>query len=517
MVDAKEVTHGKMAMIMMTMTIISSTSIAASFSVTSFPTTTIRNTARQGTLLGVGEFSLKKKIMIAPQTFYKNWPITITTSTCLCSTMDKSDATKPKKKKKKQKKANGDSVIKNPKKRGDKQELNDIIRGMGLTPVEQITKTKDTITTPPSRTASPKKPSSSPSSTKTSMTSTSSSSTKHLILQQKANIDLQTQLQYVRNGHACLRSFLQPPKLLSTIRNDVIQYTNRREIQAWHQKLHVAVDSATKLPNTVKECREMFDALDIPIPFLQHFNSWRFLSSVRELVTSPLLTSAAYTLLHGDDNDNVINNDGVSSPSKKRRRKQHQRRKSVRLYQDSIFIKRINDNETPWHIDAKMAPFDTSHMVTFWIPLQNIPSEEEGGSGLCFVDQSHVDIALPYWNGADGDEYTRLDERYGGDDGVKSYMPLNVGDITAHSGWTLHYAPPGGGMVGDEVRYAIAVTYVDGRAEIRDDVASSSSYGGEKGDDEDNWSYKDWIHDVKPRTQFSHDLVPIIYPIEKME
>jgi hypothetical protein len=45
-------------------------------------------------------------------------------------------------------------------------------------------------------------------------------------------------------------------------------------------------------------------------------------------------------------------------------------------------------------------------MVTFWIPLQNIPSEKEGGSGLCCVDQSHVDIALPSWNGADGDEYT---------------------------------------------------------------------------------------------------------------
>ena len=61
-----------------------------------------------------------------------------------------------------------------------------------------------------------------------------------------------------------------------------------------------------------------------------------------------------------------------------------------------------------------MSPFDTSNMINFWIPLQHIPHVKDGGTGLLFVDGSHSDMALPYWNDIDGDEYTRLDFRYGG-------------------------------------------------------------------------------------------------------
>eukprot|EP00553_Chaetoceros_curvisetus_P011795 CAMPEP_0204640018 /NCGR_PEP_ID=MMETSP0717-20131115/45230_1 /ASSEMBLY_ACC=CAM_ASM_000666 /TAXON_ID=230516 /ORGANISM="Chaetoceros curvisetus" /LENGTH=217 /DNA_ID=CAMNT_0051660301 /DNA_START=170 /DNA_END=823 /DNA_ORIENTATION=- len=207
----------------------------------------------------------------------------------------------------------------------------------------------------------------------------------------------------------------------------------------------------------------------------------------------------------------------------------------IRLYQDSLFHKRIDDGWTPWHSDARMAPFDTSHMITFWIPLQNILSEEDGGSGLLFVDKSHCDFALPFWNrvpkgdvgdGEDYDaatgkvkyeesqEYERLDERYrwnDSDDGVRHYMPMTVGDCTVHAGWTLHSANSGTRINGvpqkfSQDRYALAVTFVDAKAEIREDAIMSGSLGH----GEDRKSYEAWISEVEPRTFFEHPLVPIL-------
>ena len=217
----------------------------------------------------------------------------------------------------------------------------------------------------------------------------------------------------------------------------------------------------------------------VEIPFLQHFNTWRSIPSVRSLATSEPLALYAKTLLDVP---------------------------SMKLYQDSLFLKRGNDGPTPWHSDARMAPFDTSKMVTFWMPLDPIAHIDEGGTGLFFVSGSHSDFALPFWNRNEDDtggEYDRLDIRYG-DDSVEDHMPMNVGDLTAHAGWTLHGA---NGGIGAMDRYALAVTYVDSNAEIRDDVSSSSV-----GHSEDRRSYSDWVDEVVPRSYFEHDLVPVVYP-----
>lgn len=63
--------------------------------------------------------------------------------------------------------------------------------------------------------------------------------------------------------------------------------------------------------------------------------------------------------------------------------------KSVRLYQDALFVKRSGDGPTRWHSDLNMAPFDTNDFVTCWIPLQKVPGQAEGGSGLSFASGSH--------------------------------------------------------------------------------------------------------------------------------
>lgn len=159
--------------------------------------------------------------------------------------------------------------------------------------------------------------------------------------------------------------------------------------------------------------------------------------------------------------------------------------------------------------DCRMAPFDTSKMITFWIGLQQIPHPDAGGTGLLFVDGSHNDFALPYWNGVNGREYERLDNRYEKD--VSHHMPLEIGDVTIHNGWTLHCAGAADSMNDD--RYAIALTYVDGRAEIRDAVLSrEESSTIVEGDKEDVWSFQSWVSEVKPRSKFRHSSVPIVWP-----
>ena len=191
-----------------------------------------------------------------------------------------------------------------------------------------------------------------------------------------SNLPTALQLQYTRNGHAYIRSKL-PKENLLTLRSDVVKYASEKEIAAWRQKVEVATKS-TEVANScssIQECKQKLQEIlpeqELRIPFLQYFNLWRDIPSVKSFVTSPLLSKMAQTLLDVP---------------------------RIRLYQDSLFHKRAGDGPTPWHSDARMAPFDTSQMITFWIPLQGIPAPEKGGSGLYFVDKSHCDFALPFWN-----------------------------------------------------------------------------------------------------------------------
>jgi hypothetical protein len=96
--------------------------------------------------------------------------------------------------------------------------------------------------------------------------------------------------------------------------------------------------------------------------------------------------------------------------------------------------------------------------------------------------------------------------RYGGDNGIEDHMPMDVGDVSVHSGWTLHSAAGGVGPIGNGAdRYALAVTYVDDMAEVREDVI-----GSDVGHDEDRRSYEGWVKDVEPRCHFEHPLVPTL-------
>jgi ectoine hydroxylase-related dioxygenase (phytanoyl-CoA dioxygenase family) len=370
---------------------------------------------------------------------------------------------------------------------------------------------------------------------------------------------LETQLQYARNGHAVLRQLIVDPTVtvtaakqsrpvawLTRLRATLQLYSQEHALSAWRQKVAVAAELdpllarrlLTESCRTINDCRHHYKRLvrgissspesaAAPLPFLQYFNTWRTIPAVRQLAQA--LAEPAAILLDVP---------------------------SVRLYQDSIFDKHGNHGPTPWHVDARMAPFDTSHMITFWIPLQPVVAS----GGLIFVDKSHSDFALPYWNehpsssssldDLDSSPWHHLEERYSRKiagnrksrpsrtSGMVDYMPLALGDVTVHSGWTLHCADGLQSSSSQKVvgtsRLALAITFVDASAPIRPDAiaavqqqvngatdnesATLKKPWSSKADREDIWSYQDWVAQVPARTvDWNHPLVPILWPPSKQK
>ena len=342
-----------------------------------------------------------------------------------------------------------------------KESLNDIVKGMGL---QTVTTTK-----------------------KASHSDNGTFSSEELLgipnlVKPASSISIDTQLSFSRNGHAVLRNFVDPVVLMN-IRKELEALMSEEEILAWRQKIQVASNSEKRASacKTVQDCQAELRRLGITesLPFLQHFNTFRKLRTVKTLALS--LGEAASILLDVP---------------------------TVRLYQDSVFWKRMGDGPTPWHVDARMAPFDTSHFVTFWLPLQNVPKD---GTALLFCSKSHADFALPYWNSMEksqdeDSEWNRLENRYPKD--PVHYMPMQVGDLTVHAGWTLHCADGAHRGSNSVDRMALAISFVDAKAQLRQDAMDDKGLG----DNEDRWSYHEWVQAVHPRKPFRHGMVPIVWP-----
>ena len=307
---------------------------------------------------------------------------------------------------------------------------------------------------------------------------------------------LEVQLEYARNGHAVFRGLLDP-EVVDILRPKLLEHARKHELKAWNQKVEVALGArAANSCQSVVECRQVlarhYMCEEPPIPFLQYFNSWRFIAEVDRLVKCETMVRTAACLMNVE---------------------------KVRLYQDSLFWKRNCDRPTPWHVDARMAPFDTSNMITFWIPLQDLLTHDD--SALVFCSSSHNDFALPYWSPVPTDEescdseWYRLEERYGSD-ALVDYLPLRAGDVTVHSGWTLHCSDTV--RHGTPDRLALAISYVDGRAPVRPDVGLDAAKTNGRSDNEDSWSFRDWVKQVPVmKRNFSHKLVPIVWPLAKAQ
>lgn len=279
-----------------------------------------------------------------------------------------SDSGLDKRTNKRQKKANGQ--LNN--KRMRKSEIDDLVRGIGLQPVQKSKTNKV----------------SNPSNEKLQATQhakdTDSSLPDLMNNHETPSISLQTQLDYSRNGHTVLRSFI-PQQTIQQLKSEIVPYAKSQALAAWKQKVEVQLadssdeyyrQNSQSIANSLEDveaCQDMLESLgmaDGDLPFLQFFNTWRAKDSntptVRQLCLSPYLAQAASILMDS---------------------------KTVKLYQDSLFHKRAGDGWTPWHSDSRMAPFDTSKMITFWIPLQKVRTPENGGTGLLFVNYSHSDVS----------------------------------------------------------------------------------------------------------------------------
>ncbi len=125
----------------------------------------------------------------------------------------------------------------------------------------------------------------------------------------------------------------------------------------------------------------------------------------------------------------------------------------VRLYHDQALFKEAGGGATPWHVDQVYWPLDTINTCTFWIPLQKTPSEM---GTLSFAVGSHLKAG-----GRDmviSDESEKFFSSYVQESGFEiSADEFELGDISVHSGWTVHHAGPN---QTDQIREVMTIIYM---------------------------------------------------------
>ena len=279
-------------------------------------------------------------------------------------------------------------------------------------------------------------------------------------------------LSFERKGHTVTRGLCRPEEVADWAK--VVRAAFEKDkLLALRQKVRVLLGKeAYAEARTVEDCEEMLEEEVDPeyIPFLQTFNSWRRYQDVRCFALASRFAHVAAQLL------------GVPR---------------VRLYQDSSFLKRDGDGPTLWHSDLAMAPFNSNELVTMWMPMTEVPPEEEGGTGLCFANGSGRDFALSYWDDPHASE--DLSERYA----VESYGRMLPGDASWHHGWCLHSSAEN--LTGRD-RLAFTLAFVAADAPLLGKHAKNRPH------DEDDLSYADWLGDFKPGERLrDHPFLPLVW------
>ena len=132
----------------------------------------------------------------------------------------------------------------------------------------------------------------------------------------------------------------------------------------------------------------------------------------------------------------------------------------VRLYHDQSLYKEPSGGITPWHVDQQYWPMDSSKNVTAWIPLQSTPVEM---GPLCFGRGSHLkyiarDVKI-------SDESERIiAQAIKKEKIIEIQEPYALGDVSFHSGWTLHRA---GGNATEQPRKAHTIIYMDEQMRLK--------------------------------------------------
>jgi hypothetical protein len=126
---------------------------------------------------------------------------------------------------------------------------------------------------------------------------------------------------------------------------------------------------------------------------------------------------------------------------------------AVRMYHDQALFKEPGGGITPWHQDHYYWPLASDHTITMWMPLVDVTSE----MGIMrFASGSHRQGLIEALEIGDRSEAEL--SKYVASHGFPVAGPaaMRAGDVTFHSGWTLHRAPPN---ATDKLRPVMTIIY----------------------------------------------------------
>jgi ectoine hydroxylase-related dioxygenase (phytanoyl-CoA dioxygenase family) len=126
----------------------------------------------------------------------------------------------------------------------------------------------------------------------------------------------------------------------------------------------------------------------------------------------------------------------------------------VRLYHDQSLMKEPGGGFTPAHADQYYWPLASNRVITAWVPLKAVPAEMgpigfyagshrfEFGRDLPISDESEARVSAEM----ERQGFTLVDD------------PLELGEVSFHSGWTFHRAGPN---QTDRPRSVMTIIYMD--------------------------------------------------------
>lgn len=203
--------------------------------------------------------------------------------------------------------------------------------------------------------------------------------------------------------------------------------------------------------------------------FLQVANIWQESAFARELVFSSRLARIATQLLGTE---------------------------GVRLYHDQALYKEPGGGITPWHVDQYYWPLASPATVTAWIPLQDTPVEM---GPLSFASGSHRFPLLRDLSISDDSERL-IQEAMDREHFPYVERPFALGDVSFHSGWTFHRAPPNRSA---QPRRVMTIIYMD-----RDITVA------EPANDEQHGDLEAWLANTRIGATPNGPLNPVLFDRE---